>query len=130
MKNKDPEIMAVYVNSTFLVKLVLHTIGIMAFGFVILPVAGQENFNLAMFFVLWAAFGGAVAAIIILYAGLRLPGYQAAVASYAIDKTEKARMKAKYQAVKNTKPCNLSRTQLLISAGSGLVLAAALAMTL
>jgi hypothetical protein len=110
--------------------MVLYTIGIMGFGFVILPAAGQENFNLAMFFVLWAAFGGAVAAIIILYSGLRLPGYQAAVASYAIDKTEKARMKAKYQAVKNTKPCNLSRTQLLISAGSGLVLAAALAMTL
>jgi|GEM_PF-3360228 hypothetical protein len=130
MKNKDPEIMAVYVNSAFLVKMVLYTIGIMGFGFVILPAAGQENFNLAMFFVLWAAFGGAVAAIIILYSGLRLPGYQAAVASYAIDKTEKARMKAKYQAVKNTKPCNLSRPQLLISAGSGLVLAAALAMTL
>ena len=130
MKNKDPEIMAVYVNSAFLVKMVLYTIGIMGFGFVILQAAGQENFNLAMFFVLWAAFGGAVAAIIILYSGLRLPGYQAAVASYAIDKTEKARMKAKYQAVKNTKPCNLSRTQLLISAGSGLVLAAALAMTL
>ena len=130
MKNKDPEIMAVYVNSAFLVKMVLYTIGIMGFGFVILQAAGQENFNLAMFFVLWATFGGAVAAIIILYSGLRLPGYQAAVASYAIDKTEKARMKAKYQAVKNTKPCNLSRPQLLISAGSGLVLAAALAMTL
>jgi len=74
MKNKDPEIMAVYVNSAFLVKMVLYTIGIMGFGFVILPAAGQENFNLAMFFVLWAAFGGAVAAIIILYSGLRLPG--------------------------------------------------------
>ena len=130
MKNKDPEIMAVYVNSAFLVKMVLYTIGIMGFGFVILPAAGQENFNLAMFFVLWAAISGAVAAIIILYSGLRLPGYQAAVASYSIDKSEKARMKAKYQAVKNSKPCNLSRTQLLISAGSGLVLAAALAMTL
>jgi hypothetical protein len=130
MKNKDPEIMAVYVNSAFLVKMVLYTIGIMGFGFVILPAAGQENFNLAMFFVLWAAISGAVAAIIILYSGLRLPGYQAAVASYSIDKSEKARMKAKYQAVKSTKPCNLSRTQLLISAGSGLVLAAVLAMTL
>ena len=130
MKNKDPEIMAVYVNTAFLVKMVLYTIGIMGFGFVILPAAGQENFNLAMFFVLWAAISGAAAAIIILYSGLRLPGYQAAVASYSIDKSEKARMKAKYQAVKNTKPCNLSRTQLLISAGSGLVLAAVLAMTL
>jgi len=130
MKNKDPEIMAVYVNSAFLVKMVLYTIGIMGFGFVILPAAGQENFNLAMFFVLWAAISGAAAAIIILYSGLRLPGYQAAVASYSIDKSEKARMKAKYQAVKSTKPCNLSRTQLLISAGSGLVLAAVLAMTL
>ena len=130
MKNKDPEIMAVYVNSVFLVKMVAYTISIMGFGFIVLPVAGQENFNLAMFFVLWASFGGAVAAIFILYSGLRLPGYQAAVASYSTNKTEKARMKAKYQAVKSTKPCNLSRTQLLISAGSGLVVAAAVAMTL
>ena len=130
MKNKDPEIMAVYMNSIFLVKMVLFTFGIMGFGFIVLPVAGQENFNLAMFFVLWASFGGAVAAMIIMISGLRLPGYQAAVASYSTNKTEKARMKAKYQAVKSTKPCNLSRTQLLISAGSGLIAAAAVAMTL
>jgi hypothetical protein len=39
-------------------------------------------------------------------------------------------MKAKYEAVKSTKPCNLSRNQVLISAGAGFVIAAALAMTL
>jgi hypothetical protein len=130
MKNKDPEVMAAYVGGAFLFKMVAYGIGIMGLGFMVLSAAGEENFTLAMFFVLWASFGGAIAAIIILYSGLRLPGYQAAVASYSADKTEKARMKAKYEAVKSTKPCNLSRNQVLISAGAGLVIAAALAMTL
>jgi hypothetical protein len=131
MKNKDPEVMAAYVSGAFLVKMVLYTIGILGLGFIILsPAAGTENFTTAMFFVLWPSFGGAVAAIIILYSGMRLPGYQAAVASYSTDRAEKARMKAKYQAVKSTKPCNLSRNQVLISAGAGFVIAAALAMTL
>jgi len=130
MKNKDPEVMAAYASGAFLLKMVLYTIGIMGLGFIILPAAGQENFRVAMFFVLWASFSGAVAAIIILYSGLRLPGYQAAIASYSTDKTEKARMKAKYDAVKSTKPCNLPFKQVLISAGAGLVIAAALSMTL
>ena len=131
MKNKDPEVMAAYANGAFLWKMVLYTTGIMGLGFIILtPLAGQESFMIAMFFILWATFGGAVAALIIMISGLRLPGYQDAVASYSADKTEKARMKAKYEAVKSSKPCNLSRNQVLISAGAGLVIATALSMTL
>lgn len=130
MKIKDPEVMAAYVGGVFIWKMSLFAVGIMVLGFMILSLAGEENFTIAMFFVLWASFGGAIAAIIILYSGLRLPGYQAAVASFSTDKTEKARMKAKYEAVKSTKPCNLSRNQVLISAGAGLVIAAALATTL
>ena len=46
------------------------------------------------------------------------------------NKAEKARMRARYNEIKATKPCNLSGKQVLISAGAGLVVAAALAMTL
>jgi hypothetical protein len=130
MKNKDPEVMIAYVSSVFMFKMVFYTVGILVPGAFLLQVAGQENFKTAMFFVLWASFGGAIAAIIVLFSGIRLPGYQAAAASYSIDKAERARMKAKYQAIKSTKPCNLPLKQVLISAGSGFVIAAALAMTL
>ena len=130
MKNKDPEIYVVYMNSVFPLKMALYTLGIMGLGFILFEAAGQENFVMAMFFVMWANFGGAVAALLILYPQFRLTGFQAAVSAYSTDKAEKARMKAKYQAVKSTKPCNLSRRQVLISAGAGLVIAAALSMTL
>ena len=130
MKNKDPEIYVVYMNSVFPLKMALYALGIMGLGFILLEAAGQENFVMAMFFVMWASFGGAVAALLILYPQFRLTGFQAAVSAYSTDKAEKARMKAKYQAVKSTKPCNLPFKQVLISAGLGLVIAAALAMTL
>ena len=79
---------------------------------------------------LWVSFGGAAAAGITLISGLRLPGYQAALGAFASNKAEKARMRARYNEIKATKPCNLSGKQVLISAGAGLVVAAALAMTL
>ncbi|CAB4685451.1 MAG: hypothetical protein F2662_02665 [Actinobacteria bacterium] len=130
MKNKDPEIMVAYVNGPFMLKLVIYCVATMAFGAATLPNATGLFAQAGLFVLLWVSFGGAAAAGITLISGLRLPGYQAALGAFASNKAEKARMRARYNEIKATKPCNLSGKQVLISAGAGLVVAAALAMTL
>jgi len=130
MKNKDPEVMVAYINGPFMLKFVIYAVAIMALGFATLPNATGLFAQVAIFVLLWVSFGGAVAAGIILFSGLRLPGYQAALGAYASNKAEKARMRAKYNELKASKPCSLSMKQVLISAGAGLVIAAALASTL
>ena len=130
MKNKDPEVMVAYVNGPFMVKFVVYALAIMALGSVTVPNSSGLFAQAAIFLLLWVSFGGAIAAVIILFAGLRLPGYQGALRAYASDKAEKARMRAKYQEIKASKPCNLSIKQVLISVGAGLVIASGLASTL
>ncbi len=128
MKKTDPELMVAYLNSTFAIKMAIYSVAILVLG--TLAVSQIHDFKVAMFFVLWAAFGGAAAAIWILLVGQTIKGFQAANVLYSTNKAEKTRIKAKYAAVKKTKPCNLSLVQVLICAGAGLVLAAGLAMTL
>jgi len=130
MKNKDPEVLVAYINSTFFLKMVIYAGTIFGYGLLVMPNVSESLAKVAILGLLWLSFSGAVAAGQILFTGIRQPGYQAALTAFSTDKSEKARMRAKYNAIKATKPCNLSMKQVLISAGAGLVIAAALSSTL
>ena len=130
MKNKDPEVLVAYINSTFLLKLVIYAAAIFGYGLLVMPNVTESTAKVATLGLLWLSFSGAVAAVQILFIGIRMPGYQVALTAFSTDKAAKARMRAKYNAIKATKPCNLSTKQVLISAGAGLVIAAVLASTL
>ena len=130
MKSKDPEVLVAYINSTFLLKMAIYAAAIFGYGLLVMPNVSEGTSKVATLGLLWLSFSGAVAAGQILFTGIRMPGYQAALAVFSTDKAEKARMRAKYNAIKATKPCNLSMKQVLISAGAGLVIAAVLASTL
>ena len=130
MKNKDPEVLVAYINSTFFLKMAIYAAAIFGYGLLVMPNVSESLAKAAILGLLWLSFGGAVAAGQILFTGIRQPGYQAALSAFSTDKAEKARMRAKYNAIKATKPCNLSMKQVLISAAAGLVIAAALASTL
>jgi len=130
VKNKDPEVMVAYMNSAVLLKFVVYAAAIFGYGLLTMPNVPDSLAKVAILGLLWLSFGGAIAACLILFTGLRMPGYQAAIAAFSTDKAEKARMRAKYNAIKATKPCNLSMKQVLICAGAGLVIAAALSSTL
>jgi hypothetical protein len=130
MKNKDPEVLVAYINSTFLLKLVIYAAAIFGYGLLVMPNVTESTAKVATLGLLWLSCSGAVAAVQILFTGIRMPGYQAALTAFSTDKAEKARMRAKYNAIKTTKPCNLSMKQVLISAGAGFVIAAVLASML
>lgn len=70
------------------------------------------------------AFAGYLASnlMIILLTGLRLPGYQAALAQYSGDKAAKKVMIANYDSIKASKPFALSTKKHLVSVGVGLLL--------
>ena len=64
--------------------------------------------------------------LIILFTGLRIPGYQQALNEFGSDKEAKKAMIANYELIRASKPFALSTTKHLISVGVGLLCAGAL----
>ena len=78
------------------------------------------------------AFTGYLASnlLMIIFTGLRLPGYQAALAQFTSDKVAKKTMIANFEKIKATKPFSLGLKRHLISAVVGLVCAVAVSFAL
>jgi hypothetical protein len=116
---------AVYMNTTFVKNMVIYGGGLMVLLFM------SISFE-AAFFLPIVALAGYLAsnAVIITLSGLKIPGYQAALAQYSNDKEAKKTMVANFNAIKATKPFALTRNQHLISIAAGFLgaLAVQLAM--
>ena len=78
------------------------------------------------------AFAGYLASnlMIIIFTGLRLPGYQEALGRFSGDKEAKKVMIANFETIKASKPFALSTKKHLISVGVGLLFATALYLAL
>jgi hypothetical protein len=105
---------AVYMNTTFVKNMVIYGGALMVLMFM------SISFE-ATFFLPIVALAGYLASntVIITLSGLRIPGYQAALAQYSNDKEAKKTMVANYNAIKATKPFALTRNQHLISIAAG-----------
>ncbi len=64
--------------------------------------------------------------LILIFSGLRMPGYQEALGQYSGDKEAKKVMVANYESIKVSKPFALSSQKHLISVAVGLLSAAAM----
>ena len=90
----------------------------------------QPDAWLAMFFLITAgAFSGGGMVLVIFLKGLRVPGYQAALAKYTTDKAAKQGMIKNYNLIKATKPFKLTLSTLAICIGVGTALAFAVVMS-
>ncbi len=125
MEQNKAEHYVVYMNTTFVKNMVIYGGGLMVLMF------ASISFQ-ATFFLPVVAVAGYLASntVIITLSGLKIPGYQAALAQYANDKEAKKTMVANYNAIKATKPFALTRNQHLISIVAGFLgaLAVQLAM--
>lgn len=117
MEQNKVESYVVFVNTELVKNLVIY--GIVLIGALFLGIIVGALFLPAL------ALGGYLASnlIMLVLTGLRLPGYQSALASYVNDLPAKKAMIAHYMEIKSTKPFALSRNQHLISVGIGLVFA-------
>jgi hypothetical protein len=125
MEKNKAENYVVYMNTTFVKNMAIYGGALMALMFM------SISFEMTFFLPVVAVAGYLASnAVIITLSGLRIPGYQAALAQYANDKEAKKTMVANYNAIKATKPFALTRNQHLISIAAGFLgaLAVQLAM--
>ena len=117
MEQNKVENYVVYVNRSVIKNLVIWGVVLCALLFL--------SQTIDALFLPSIAFVGYLASnlMIILITGLRLPGYQAALAQYSGDKAAKKVMIANYDSIKATKPFALSNNKHLISVGVGIVCA-------
>ena len=125
MEQNKAENYVVFMNTTFVKNMAIYGGGLMVLLFM------SISFE-AAFFLPIVALAGYLASnlVIITLSGLKIPGYQAALAQYANDVEAKKTMVANYNAIKATKPFALTRNQHLISIVAGFLgaLAVQLAM--
>jgi hypothetical protein len=125
MEQNKAENYVVFMNTTFVKNMAIYGGGLMVLLFM------SISFE-AAFFLPIVALAGYLAsnAVIITLSGLKIPGYQAALAQYSNDVEAKKTMVANYNAIKATKPFALTRNQHLISIVAGFLgaLAVQLAM--
>lgn len=116
MEQNKVENYVVYINRSVIKNLVIWGVVLC-----ILLVLSQ---TMDVLFLPSIAFAGYLASnlMIILLTGLRLPGYQAALAQYSGDKAAKKVMIANYDSIKASKPFALSTKKHLVSVGVGLLL--------
>lgn len=114
MEQNKAEHYVVYMNTTFVKNMVIYGGALMVLMFM------SISFE-AAFFLPVVALAGYLAsnAVIITLSGLKIPGYQAALAQYSNDVEAKKTMVANYNAIKATKPFALTRNQHLISIAAG-----------
>ena len=117
MEQNKVENYVVYVNRSVIKNLVIWG--------VVLCVLLVLSQTMEALFLPSIAFTGYLASnlMIIIITGLKLPGYQAALAQYSGDKAAKKVMIANYDSIKSTKPFALSNNKHLISVGVGIVCA-------
>ena len=118
MEQNKAENYAVYMNTTFVKNMVIYGALLMVLIFVSISFEG-------LFIEVIVAFAGYLAGntIFLTLAGLKIPGYQMAVAQYSSDKEAKKAMVANFESIKATKPFALSRNKHLVSAVFGLLCA-------
>jgi uncharacterized RDD family membrane protein YckC len=124
MEQNKAENYVVFINRDLIRNLAIYSVGLMAIYYVsftfvdlLLPAIGLTGYlgsNL----------------LILLFNGLRLPGYQQALAKYTTDKVGKKAMIDNYQAIKATKPFALVRTYHLISLAVGVLSAFAVYLSM
>jgi hypothetical protein len=117
MEQNKVENYVVFINRDLIKSLVIYSLVLMAvfygsqsFDSLFLPAIGLTGYltsNLLM----------------LLFSGLRLPGYQEALNRYTSDKEAKKAMVANYLAIKSTKPFALTSLQHLISIALGVACA-------
>jgi hypothetical protein len=119
MDQNKVENYVVFVNTELIQKLVIY--GIVLIGFLFLGFFVGELFLPAV------ALSGYLSSnlVTIVLKGLKLQGYQAALARYVNDLPAKKAMIANYMEIKSTKPFALSQNQHLVSLGVGIVFAIA-----
>jgi hypothetical protein len=118
MEQNKAENYAVYMNTTFVKNMVIYGALLMVLIFVSISLEG-------LFIEVIVALAGYLAGntIFLTLAGLKIPGYQMAVAQYSSDKEAKKAMVANFQSIKATKPFALSRNKHLVSVVFGLLCA-------
>jgi hypothetical protein len=118
MEQNKAENYAVYMNTTFVKNMVIYGALLMVLIFVSISFEG-------LFIEVIVALAGYLAGntIFLTLAGLKIPGYQMAVAQYSSDKEAKKAMVANFQSIKATKPFALSRNKHLVSVVFGLLCA-------
>ena len=118
MEQNKAENYAVYMNTTFVKNMVIYGALLMVLIFVSISLEG-------LFIEVIVAFAGYLAGntIFLTLAGLKIPGYQMAVAQYSSDKVAKKAMVANFQSIKASKPFALSRNKHLVSVVFGLLCA-------
>jgi hypothetical protein len=119
MEQNKVENYVVFVNTELIQKLVICGIVLIVFLFL--------GFFVGELFLPAVALSGYLASnlVTIVIKGMRLPGYQAALARYVNDLPAKKAMIANYMEIKSTKPFALNQNQHLLSLVVGLVFAIA-----
>jgi hypothetical protein len=125
MEQNKAENYAVHMNTTFVKNMVIY--GALLLGLIFLSISLE-----GLFIEVIVALAGYLASntMFLTITGLRIPGYQLAVAKYSSDRESKKAMVANYQAIKATKPFALSRNQHLISLAVGVVSAFAVYLSM
>jgi hypothetical protein len=125
MEQNKAENYAVYMNTTFVKNMVIYGALLMVLIFVSISFEG-------LFIEVIVALAGYLAGntIFLTLAGLKIPGYQMAVAQYSSDKEAKKAMVANFQSIKATKPFALSRNKHLVSVVFGLLCAAGVSVAM
>jgi len=118
MEQNKAENYAVYMNTTFVKNMVIYGALLMVMIFVSISLQG-------LFIEVIVAFAGYLASntVFLTITGLKIPGYQMAVARYSSDKEAKKAMIANFQSIKATKPFALSKNKHLVSIVVGLLCA-------
>lgn len=114
MERNKVENYVVFVNTELLRNLVIYGIALIGLLFL--------GFFVGALFLPAVALSGYLASnlMILVLKGLRLPGYQAALARYVNDLPAKKAMIANYMEIKSTRPFALSRSQHVVSVGIGI----------
>jgi hypothetical protein len=118
MEQNKAENYAVYMNTTFVKNMVIYGALLMVMIFVSISLQG-------LFIEVIVAFAGYLASntVFLTITGLKIPGYQMAVARYSSDKEAKKAVIANFQSIKATKPFALSKNKHLVSIVVGLLCA-------
>jgi hypothetical protein len=118
LEQNKAENYAVYMNTTFVKNMVIYGALLMVLMFISISLEG-------LFIEVVVALAGYLASnlVFLTIAGLKIPGYQMAVARYSSDKEAKKAMVDNFKSIKATKPFALSRNKHLVSVAVGLLCA-------